>query len=206
MFISPPHLLDFQRWKNRRVGLLGGSFNPPHKGHLHASVQALNTLNLDFVWWLVTPQNPLKSKSILMDYQKRLKLCRSFVKHPKIIVTDIENQIGQSYSYYTLKKLQTYFSGTEFVWITGMDNATNFHKWYRWRDILQMIPLTHVARPPVDRLVKNTPLLMQKTQKHTYMQSRCNKRLSPNQSYWIKQRKMLDISSTAIRKKMGLKA
>ena len=87
---STPTLLSSPRWKNMRIGLLGGSFNPPHEGHMHISRIALSALNLHAVWWIVTPNNPLKHASTLLPYEQRIKLCHDRIKdHTKIIVTDI---------------------------------------------------------------------------------------------------------------------
>ena len=87
---TPPHTLNTPRWNNMRVGLLGGSFNPPHKGHLHISLAALNSLQLDAIWWLVTPQNPLKGDITPLPIEEPIALSQELITHPKILVTDIE--------------------------------------------------------------------------------------------------------------------
>ena len=119
---SSPHLLNGPRWKNKRVGLLGGSFNPPHEGHVHISLAAMKGLHLDAIWWLVSPQNPIKSDTPL-PLDERMKLCENLVDHPKILITDIEKEIGTTITYYTIKTLKKYYADTQFVWISGMDNA-----------------------------------------------------------------------------------
>jgi nicotinate-nucleotide adenylyltransferase len=201
MTFSPPHLLDGSRWAGLRVGLLGGSFNPPHAGHVHISLIALQTLQLDFVWWLVTPQNPLKEKNILMPYNERVTLSRHLVKHPRILVTDLERQLGVSRTYDTLQALKQRFPRTDFVWLTGMDNALTFHKWYRWRDILDEAATAHIARPPAGSLTGACPLRQMARQVHDSSGFSRRADLSPGRSYWLLQKRMLAISSTSIRKR-----
>jgi len=197
---TPPHLLDSPRWAGLRVGLLGGSFNPPHAGHVHISLIALQALRLDFVWWLVTPHNPLKDKKTLMPYDERLALSRNLVSHPKIMVTDLERQLNISRTYDTVMALKRSFPKTSFIWITGMDNALNFHRWYRWHDILKEIATAHISRPPADSLVGACPLRMLKTQTHDSGGMGRTTDLSPGHSYWLLQKEMMDVSSTEIRK------
>lgn len=198
---SEPHILNSPRWKNKRIGILGGSFNPPHAGHIHISKLALNALKLDAIWWLVTPQNPLKSSNETLPLQDRTKLCREITSHPKIVVTTIEEQLDQPHSYGTIKKLKKHFPNTNFAWITGMDNAHNFHKWNNWRDILNEICMIHVTRhPPVD-LVKQCPARMMANQRHITLDHGKRVKLESNTTYWLLQKKMVNISSTEIRNK-----
>src|SRR5688572_19519709 len=100
-----PHLHDGPRWKGLRVGLLGGSFNPPHEGHVHISLAALKGLELDAVWWLVTPQNPVKAEQPL-PLEERVRLSRELVRHPKILVSDIEKDLDTQLTYHTIRKLK----------------------------------------------------------------------------------------------------
>lgn len=200
MIFSSPHLSNGLYWAGMRIGLLGGSFNPPHTGHRHISLLALKTLRLDAVWWLVTPQNPLKDSAILMSYEKRMALCEKLVQHPRIIVTDIEKQLGLNRTFDTLKALQIHFPATSFVWVTGMDNALTFHKWYRWREILDLVPTAHVARPPAWTLIRQCPLKQLRTQNHFYLDRAAEMALTRRTTFWILQKKMLEISSTEIRK------
>ena len=202
MLITPPHLLDGSRWAGKRIGLLGGSFNPPHKGHVHISLQAIKSLELDFVWWLVTPHNPLKQKKTLMPYEERLSLCRCITKHPQIIITDLERQIGDSRTYKAIKTIKDKFSRTDFVLLTGMDNALIFHKWWRWRDILNETATAHITRPPAEGLIKQCPLRLISTQNHHFIETPEKAILKPNHTYWLMQKKMLSISSTKIRNNM----
>lgn len=196
----PPHLLDSARWQGMRVGLLGGSFNPPHEGHMHASLTALRMLRLDFVWWLVTPQNPFKEAEGMVPYAERLALCRAYADHPRIMVSDIESQMGTIRTFDTLRSLKTAFPDTDFVWITGMDIAHEFHLWRRWQDILKLAPTVHVARPPFLSLVQDCPLrLTGGSQNHRVLSQAETIPLTPGHSYWILDAQLVDISSTKIR-------
>lgn len=196
---APPHLLDGKRWHGKRVGLLGGSFNPPHIGHVHISRIALHTLKLDWIWWLVTPQNPLKSADELLPLKERVRKSKELIKDPRILVTDIEKEMGVNRSYDTIKLLKQHFPQTDFAWLMGMDNAINFHKWGRWRDILDEVATVQIARPPACSLAINCPLKLISGQNHHYPQKSIKADLSAKNSYWIMQKHMLDISSTKIR-------
>lgn len=198
--ITPPTLLDRQRWKNKRIGLLGGSFNPPHKGHVHISKIALNTLNLDYVWWLVTPLNPLKYSGDMMSYDERLAASQRIMQHPRIIVTDIERQLTTTNSYQTVLKLKKHYPHTQFAWITGMDNAHNLHLWNNWRDLLKEITMVHITRQPTVKLIRNCSVKMLSTQTHVIVDRGVKAPLVPRRTYWVLQKKMVNISSTDIRK------
>jgi nicotinate-nucleotide adenylyltransferase len=197
-----PHLLDSPRWAGMRVGLLGGTFNPPHEGHVHISLAAMKALHLDAVWWLVTPQNPIKDQAPA-PLSERMDLCRSIIKHPKIIVSDIETQIGETITYNVIRKLKTRYARTNFVWISGMDNANNLHKWNHWRQLLKEICMAHLTRPPATSLIKRSPLRLQDTQRHVVISKGGRYPLDSGTTYWMLQKKMINISSTALREKMN---
>jgi nicotinate-nucleotide adenylyltransferase len=131
-----------------RIGLLGGSFNPAHEGHLHISDMAIKALGLDYVWWLVAPQNPLKPSIGMAPLQHRLAYAASlFEHHPKVLVMDLERDLGTRYSIDTITKLQQRFPEVDFVWLMGSDNLASFHRWKRWQDIIRRVPLAVVMRP-----------------------------------------------------------
>ena len=130
-----------------RIGLLGGSFNPAHQGHLHVSEVALKRLGLDYVWWLVTPQNPLKSHAGLAPLPDRMRQARGVAKHPRIVVMDIERTLGTRYSIDTLTALQRRFREIEFVWLMGSDNLAIFRRWRCWEEIVRRVPIAVVQRP-----------------------------------------------------------
>ncbi len=194
-----PHLLDGQRWAGMRVGLLGGAFNPPHEGHAHISEVALKTLELDAVWWLVTPRHPYQSKSNLPPLKERMDLCNRIVTHPRILVTALENDLGVSRSFKTVRALKKRFSATDFVWVTGMDNALTLHHWYRWQDLMAGICMAHIVRPPAHSVIQQCPVRMMASRRHFYPVCAGRHPLESDITYWIMQKKMLNISSTYIR-------
>lgn len=197
---SKPTLLNSHRWKNARVGLLGGSFNPPHEGHVHISLAALKGLHLDAVWWLVSPQNPIKEVKAI-PLQKRVEQCEALVDHPKILISDIEKDLGTSITYYSIKKLKQLYPHTDFVWISGMDNALGLHKWHHWKDLLGEICMVHLTRNPARSLVSQCPLRMYEKQKHVVIDKGGQYPLDSGVTYWMMQKKMVNISSTEIRNK-----
>lgn len=130
-----------------KVGLLGGSFNPAHEGHLHASELALKRLSLDYVWWLVAPQNPLKPLIGMAPLRDRFEKARRIARHPRIVVMDIERTLGTRYTIDTLAALRRRFPGVRFVWLMGSDNLETFGRWRRWSDIVKRVPIAVVTRP-----------------------------------------------------------
>jgi len=140
-----PHLPPYE--PGMRVGLLGGSFNPPHEGHALVTRIALTRLGLDRVWWLVTPGNPLKSQADLAALNARVEAARALVASPRVTVTDIEAQIGARYTYDALAWLARRAPKVRFVWIMGADNLRQFHLWRHWRAIADLVPIAVVDRP-----------------------------------------------------------
>jgi nicotinate-nucleotide adenylyltransferase len=132
----------------RRIGLLGGSFNPAHEGHYHISLEALKRLKLDAVWWLVSPQNPLKQASELADYKLRFQSAVAIATHPRIHVLQLEAMHGLRYSIDTIEFLQSHHRHCQFIWLMGADNLLGFHRWRRWRDIANRLPIAVLDRAP----------------------------------------------------------
>jgi nicotinate-nucleotide adenylyltransferase len=130
-----------------RIGLLGGSFNPPHEGHALITHLALRRLALDRVWWLVTPGNPLKSLTGLAALKARMEAARRLDVGPKVVVSDIEAQIDSHFTYDTLWWLKRRAAGVHFVWIMGADNLRQFHLWRHWRAIAGLAPIAVIDRP-----------------------------------------------------------
>lgn len=130
----------------QRIGLLGGSFDPPHEGHVHITHWALRTLGLDRVWWLVSPGNPLKPEGPA-PLARRVAACRRLVRHPRVAVTDIEAHLGTRYTADTLARLSARYPGVRFVWLMGSDNLASFHRWERWEWIMSHYPVGVLARP-----------------------------------------------------------
>lgn len=129
------------------IGLLGGSFNPAHEGHRHVSEVALKRLGLDYVWWLVAPQNPLKPAAGMAPLAKRLARARASAKHPRIVAMDIEKTLATRFTVDTLDELQRRFPAVHFVWLMGSDNLAEFHRWKRWQEIARLMPIAVVMRP-----------------------------------------------------------
>jgi len=129
------------------IGLFGGSFNPPHEGHVHVSKTALLRGALDQVWWLVTPGNPLKNTSGLENLAGRIKKCHALITHPAIKITAIEAKYNLQYTQETLALLKRLAPRVNFVWIMGADNLKNFHKWQNWRQIANQMPIMIIDRP-----------------------------------------------------------
>ena len=133
---------------HRRIGLLGGSFNPAHGGHLHISLLALQRLDLDEVWWLVSPQNPLKPAKGMTPFAERLTNAAGFAKaHKRIKVTGIEAALGTSFTADTIAALEQRFPHTSFVWLMGGDNLAQLPRWERWVDLVDSVPIAVFARP-----------------------------------------------------------
>ncbi len=130
-----------------RVGLFGGSFNPPHDGHREASLLVLRRLQLDRIWWLVSPANPLKDARELAPLAVRVEAARRVSQHPRIKVTAIETSIGSAYTFDTISYLKRRCPGVHFVWLMGADNFRYFDRWQRWRDIARLIPIAIIDRP-----------------------------------------------------------
>ncbi len=130
-----------------RIGLLGGSFNPPHAAHRLITLTALKRLRLDQVWWMVTPGNPLKEHSGLLPLARRIRLCRQVSSHPRIEVTAFEAGIGIAYTEQSLGFLRRRFPATRFVWLMGADNLASFHRWKEWEAIFRLMPIAVDDRP-----------------------------------------------------------
>jgi nicotinate-nucleotide adenylyltransferase len=131
----------------RRVGILGGSFNPAHEGHLEISRTALRRLGLDEVWWLVSPQNPLKPVAGMASLEERVRSARTLARDPGIRVTAMEQDLRTRYTADTLAALQRRFPKVRFVWLMGADNLSDISRWERWTQIFHGMPVAVLARP-----------------------------------------------------------
>lgn len=140
MSALPPHT------PGMKIGLFGGTFDPPHDAHRAACLIAMRRLDLDLVWWLVTPGNPLKDTRGLSPLAQRIAAAHGLARHPRIVVTGLEAAIGARYTYDTVKYLKTHCPGVRFVWIMGADNLRSFHRWENWRGLTRMIPIAVVDR------------------------------------------------------------
>jgi ribosome silencing factor RsfS/YbeB/iojap/nicotinate (nicotinamide) nucleotide adenylyltransferase len=135
------------RATTRRIGLLGGSFNPAHEGHRHVSLEALRRLGLDEVWWLVSPQNPLKSGDGMEPLPTRVARARQLARHPRIRVGAPELVLGTRYTLDTVRALRRLYPGAHFVWLMGADILPQLEHWLGWRDLFAAIPIAAFARP-----------------------------------------------------------
>jgi nicotinate-nucleotide adenylyltransferase len=143
-WLRPPGPLS----RGLRIGLLGGSFNPAHEGHLYVAETALKRLGLDYVWFLVAPQNPLKPENGMAPLAERMAAARRLIgRHPRLIVSDAETLLGTRYTADTLKALHKRFGEARFVWLMGSDNLEQFHHWRNWADIVRRVPIAVVLRP-----------------------------------------------------------
>lgn len=129
-----------------RVGLLGGSFDPPHFGHLHITRRALRRFRLDQVWWLVSPGNPLKTDAPAA-LQRRVAAARTLLRDPRVRVSDLEQRLGTRFTADTIWRLRAAYPGVRFVWLMGADNLVGFHHWEHWQDIMRSVPIGVLSRP-----------------------------------------------------------
>lgn len=128
------------------VGLLGGSFDPAHEGHVHITLEALKRMGLDQVWWLVSPGNPLKARQPA-PLSARMQQARRVMRHPRVRITDLERRLGTRFTADTIAMLRAIYPGVTFVWLMGADNLAGFHRWDRWRRIMETVPVGVLARP-----------------------------------------------------------
>ena len=182
-----------------RIGLMGGTFNPPHNGHKAVAETVLNFLELDAVWWLVTPRNPLKKDHNIPDLSTRYEICRDFVDNPKLVVSDIEGKIGSYSTYDSVTNFRYYFQDTDFIWIAGYDNALNFHEWENWQTLVDLVPFCFVARPPAVSLTENCHLRVDSGILHRPLHRGGKWPLTSGVCYYIMQMHMIYISSTQLR-------
>lgn len=128
------------------IGLLGGSFDPPHEGHVHLTLEALKRLGLDQIWWMVSPGNPIKPNPPA-PLAQRMAAARALMQHPRVKITDLEAGFGTRATADTLKALQQAYPLLRFVWLMGADNLASFHTWDRWPEIMERVPVAVLARP-----------------------------------------------------------
>ncbi|MBK0327596.1 nicotinate-nucleotide adenylyltransferase [Rhodobacteraceae bacterium F11138] len=180
------------------VGLFGGSFDPPHAGHVHVTREALKRFSLDRIWWLVSPGNPLKEHGPA-PLMRRMTAARTLLKDPRVTVSDLETRLGTRATADTITRLQAIYPGVRFVWLMGADNLAQFHKWQDWRRIMQMVPVGVLARPGDRISARMSPAAW------IYRQSRVSgsashalvRKLPP--AWCFVNLPMIDLSSSAIR-------
>tara|TARA_B100000029_G_scaffold498212_1_gene566729 strand:+ start:4 stop:579 length:576 start_codon:yes stop_codon:yes gene_type:complete len=183
----------------KRIGLLGGSFDPPHKGHLYISLEAKKILQLNEVWWLVTPKNPLKIIKPA-SYKERVINCKRVSKNRPIIIKEIEKKISSKYTYQTIDYILNHYKNIKFFWLMGADNLINFHKWQKSKQIFKEISVVVFKRHGYN---------IRALRSNTYKKFESSKILSTSLNYnnfkrlpswaWVNN-KEIRISSTEIRK------
>ena len=132
---------------SQKIGLLGGSFNPAHHGHLSISKIALRRLGLNQIWWIVSPRNPLKEYDFLYDFEERVFSARKIINTNNISISKLELNAQIKYTIGTLEYLRTRYHRSRFVWIMGADNLNQFHLWKEWEKIIRLMPIAIIDRP-----------------------------------------------------------
>lgn len=188
-----PHAVPGQR-----IGLLGGSFDPAHAGHVHVTLWALRAFRLDRVWWLVSPGNPLKADAPA-DLSRRLAQARAVVRDRRVVVTDLEARIGTRYTAATLRQLQRRYPGVRFVWLMGADNLRSFHHWDRWATILERVPVGVLARPGEQVKAGLSPAARRFARWRVPQRQAAMLPLMPPPVWALLSGPMLDLSSTELR-------
>jgi nicotinate-nucleotide adenylyltransferase len=143
----PLSSLALPPYRGLRIGLFGGSFNPAHGGHLAVSLEALKRLQLDQVWWMVSPQNPLKDPSENSDFAERIAAATELARHPRLIICNFERKLGTTTTAQTLHALQPVLQAGHFVWIMGADSFAGLNRWHDWKQIPALVPLAVFDRP-----------------------------------------------------------
>ncbi len=187
---------------NHFIGLLGGSFNPAHDGHLHISIEAQKRLGLKKIWWMVSPQNPLKPTQGMAPFSERFAGAKNIAKCSFIQVTDIEQRLHTRYTIDTLRKLKRRFPKQQFVWLMGADNLATIHRWQEWEKIFALVPILVLDRSPFSHsaLRKKAALRFAKYRKNSRTLTACAAQGLPVWAYTHMRRH--SASSTKIRKNL----
>ena len=181
--------------KKRKIGLLGGSFNPPHVGHIHISKQAVKILDLETVWWIISPQNPLK-KEYSQTYESRVKACNKILRTTDIKISQIEKKEGNVFSFNTIKMLKKKYPRIQFFWIIGADNMCSINRWKNWDNVFLEIPIAIFSRPN-QQVKAGLSLAAQKYQKYRVNPRMLSRAFKPAWSMQVGPQ--INISSTYLR-------
>ncbi len=184
------------------VGLFGGSFDPPHQGHVHVTLEAMKAFGLDRVWWLVSPGNPLKQRGPA-PLAQRHEAARDVMRHPRVEVTDIETHTGTRATADTLAALRRLYPQVRFVWLMGADNLAQFHRWKDWRLIMDSVPVGVVARPGDRISARMSPAARGYAQYRIDGQARHLLGQANAPAWCFVNVPMVDVSSTEIRSRGG---
>ncbi len=187
----------------KRIGLLGGSFDPPHRGHIYISLESKKMFKLDEIWWLVTPQNPLKINKPA-TYKERVSNCKEISKNLPISIKEFEKKINSRYSYQTLSYLLNHYKNIKFFWLMGADNLIHFDKWQKWKQIFNEISIVVFKRHGYNTKALKSMAFRNFCNYQLY-QSKLNINQFNKIPSWIwLNNKEIRISSTEIRKKRKL--
>ena len=191
-------MLDLPKVDRRQnIGLIGGSFDPPHEGHMHVAKWALRSLPLDKLWWVVSKRNPLKKQSTT-DFKNRIKNTQKLVKQPKMLVTDLEAVFDTEFTVDFLSKVKSEYPKGNFIWIMGADGLNNFHEWKHLEKIFEMIPIAIFARPNYSDFL--TTVAGKKYSKNLLPENRSNQLMQCKAPAWaFFDIPLKNISSTEIR-------
>ena len=183
----------------KHIGLLGGSFDPPHRGHIYISLEAKRILSLDEIWWLVTPQNPLKIIKPA-TYEERINNCSDILKTHSIRLKEIEKKINSKYTYFTIKYLHRHYSNIKFYWLMGADNLVNFHQWQSWKQFFNQISIVIFRRHGYNQTALKSIASITFANYQIKTDKLNQKQFMSLPSWTIVQNKEIRISSTEIRK------
>ena len=186
-------------WRHKTVGLLGGSFNPVHEGHLHISQQALRKLPIDCLWWNFTPKNPFKKNIETPSIDERIAQARSIVDNPRIIFSRIEKELNIYRTHQLGAALHHYYPQTNFIWIGGIDLVDGFHRWENWQEIPSYFPIVFFQRPPFKGSIKRSVLRANKTLHHEFKLPHLPSDYKKSHIYWDLHGKTCIASSSALR-------
>ena len=179
------------------IGLLGGSFNPAHIGHIQISSYAKKQLKLDELWWIITPHNPNKNKSDLRPLEERMQYAKQIDKPDYIRVKTLEEDGENNYSSLLIKKLRKEYKHDKLIWLMGADNLESFHLWYNWQDIIKMI---NIAVFPRNNALEHPNILQKEYSQYFISPDKASLLRYKNPPYWtILKMKKINISATEIR-------
>ena len=189
---------------NQKIGILGGSFNPAHEGHLSISKIALQRLNLDAVWWIISPRNPLKKYDILYDFEERVSSAEKVIDTNHISISKLERDAQIKYTIGTVEYLNTRYFGTKFVWIMGADNLKDFHRWREWDKLALTVPIAIIDRPS-SSLDVTSSLFANKYRKYRVDEADAQNLANKKQPAWVFLHSKLNDQSSSQLRNSGVK-
>lgn len=189
---------------NQKIGILGGSFNPAHEGHLSISKIALQRLNLDEVWWIISPRNPLKKYDILYDFEERVSSAEKVIDTNHISISKLEKDAQIKYTIGTVEYLNTRYFGTKFIWIMGADNLKDFHRWREWDKLALTVPIAIIDRPSSSLYVTSS-LFANKYRKYRVDEADAQNLANKKKPAWVFLHSKLNDQSSSQLRNSGVK-